>query len=76
MIVASDAAAVRLPPSMKLSTRTDTASVLNGSEPLSSTSDPYSEIARANESAAPAAIGRDDGRQHDPAQDGGPARPE
>ena len=41
---------------MNVSTRTDTTSVLKGRLPLSSTSEPYSEIARANESAAPAAI--------------------
>ena len=41
---------------MKVSTRTDTTSVRNGRLPESSTSEPYSLMARANESAAPAAM--------------------
>ena len=54
--VATAAAEVLLPFSMKVSTRTETTSVSKGLLPLSSTSEPYSEIARAKESAAPAAI--------------------
>ena len=53
---ASAAADARLPFSMKVSTRTETTSVWNGRLPESSTSEPYSEIARANDSAAPAAM--------------------
>ena len=41
---------------MKVSTRTETTSVSNGRLPLSSTSEPNSEIARAKLSAAPAMI--------------------
>ena len=44
------------PFSMNVSTRTETTSVWNGRLPDSSTSDPYSEIARAKDRAAPAAI--------------------
>ena len=53
---ASAAADWRLPFSMNVSTRTETTSVWNGRLPESSTSDPYSEIARANDRAAPAVI--------------------
>ena len=41
---------------MKVSTRTETTSVWNGRLPESRTREPYSEMARANERAAPAAI--------------------
>ena len=73
MIEASAAADALLPFSMKVSTRTETTSVLNGRLPLSSTSEPYSEIARANDSAAPAAIAGSQARQDDPAEDRQPA---
>ena len=54
--LATAAADAVLPFSMNDSTRTETTSVENGLLPLSSTSEPYSAIARANDSAAPAAI--------------------
>ena len=66
---ASAAAEVALPFSMKVSTRTETTSVWNGRLPDSSTSEPYSEIARAKDSAAPAAIAGRQARQEDPPQD-------
>ena len=55
-IVATAAAPPGLSFSMLLRMRTDVTSVFIGRLPESSTSDPYSLTARANESAAPAAM--------------------
>ena len=53
--------------------RTDVTSVRIGRLPDSSTSEPYSLIARANDSAAPAAMAGSEARQDDAAEDREPA---